>query len=36
VRRSFRMHALEALRALCGTHDEYRREARELFGVEIE
>ncbi len=36
VRRSFRMHALDALRALCGTHDEYRREARELFGVEIE
>lgn len=36
VRRSFRRHALDALRALCGTHDEYRREARELLGVEIE
>jgi DNA-directed RNA polymerase specialized sigma24 family protein len=36
VRRSFRVHALDALRSLCGTHEEYRREARELFGVEIE
>ncbi len=36
VRRSFRQHALETLRTLCGTEDEYRREARELFGVEIE
>jgi DNA-directed RNA polymerase specialized sigma24 family protein len=35
VRRSFRQHALETLRSLCGTDDEYRREARELFGVEI-
>jgi DNA-directed RNA polymerase specialized sigma24 family protein len=36
VRRSFRAHALEALRALCGSPDEFQREARELFGVEIE
>ena len=36
VRRSFRRHALATLRTLCGTDDEYRREARELFGVEIE
>ena len=36
VRRSFRQHALEALRTLCGTDDEYRREARELLGVDVE
>jgi hypothetical protein len=36
VRRSFRIHALESLRTLCGSHDEFRREARELFGLEIE
>jgi DNA-directed RNA polymerase specialized sigma24 family protein len=36
VRRSFRGHALETLRTLCGSHDEFRREARELFGLEIE
>ena len=36
VRRSFRVHALDALRTLCGSHDEFRREARELFGLEIE
>jgi DNA-directed RNA polymerase specialized sigma24 family protein len=36
VRRSFRGHALAALRALCGSDAEYRREARELFGVEVE
>lgn len=34
VRRRFREHALEALRALCGSDDEFQREARELFGVE--
>jgi DNA-directed RNA polymerase specialized sigma24 family protein len=36
VRRSFRTHALETLQTLCGNHDEFRREARDLFGLEIE
>jgi len=36
VRRAFRGHALSSLRGLCGTPDEFRREARELFGVEVE
>jgi RNA polymerase sigma factor (sigma-70 family) len=36
VRRSFRVRALETLRTLCGSHEEFRREARELFGLEIE
>jgi DNA-directed RNA polymerase specialized sigma24 family protein len=36
VRRVFRGHALNALRDLCGTVEEYRREARELFGMEVE
>jgi DNA-directed RNA polymerase specialized sigma24 family protein len=36
ARRRFREHALEALRAVCGTDDEFRRDARELFGVEVE
>jgi hypothetical protein len=36
VRRRFRGHALDALRAVCATDDEFRREARELFGVEVE
>ena len=36
VRRSFRERALEALRTLCGSHDEFRREARDLFGLDIE
>ena len=35
VRRSFRAHALQALRGLCGTDEEFRREARELFGMEV-
>jgi DNA-directed RNA polymerase specialized sigma24 family protein len=34
TRRRFREHALGALRTLCGSDDEYRREARDLFGVE--
>jgi RNA polymerase sigma factor (sigma-70 family) len=34
VRRTFRERALEALRTLCGSDEEYRREARELFGIE--
>jgi RNA polymerase sigma factor (sigma-70 family) len=36
VRRRFRERALEALRGLCGTDAEFRREARELFGLEVE
>jgi RNA polymerase sigma factor (sigma-70 family) len=36
VRRSFRTRALETLRALCGSEEEFRREGRELFGLEIE
>jgi hypothetical protein len=36
VRRRFREHALDALRDLCGTDDEFRRDARDLFGVEVE
>jgi len=36
VRRTFRERAMEALRGLCGSHEEFRREARELFGLEIE
>ena len=36
VRRSFRAHALDALTSLTGSRDEFRREARELFGLEVE
>jgi DNA-directed RNA polymerase specialized sigma24 family protein len=36
VRRSFRQQALDALRGLCSSEGEFRREARELFGVEPE
>jgi DNA-directed RNA polymerase specialized sigma24 family protein len=36
VRRTFRARALQTLQTLCGTPDEFRREARELFGVEVE
>jgi hypothetical protein len=36
VRRAFRSHALEALASLTGSRDEFRREARELFGVDVE
>jgi hypothetical protein len=36
VRRSFRERALEALGGLCGSEAEFRREARELFGVELD
>ncbi len=36
VRRRFRALALEALRGLCGSDEEYREEARELFGAEVE
>jgi DNA-directed RNA polymerase specialized sigma24 family protein len=34
TRRRFREHALRALRSLCLSDDEFRREARDLFGVE--
>jgi DNA-directed RNA polymerase specialized sigma24 family protein len=36
VRRRFRDRALEALRGLCGSDAEFRREARELFGLDVE
>jgi DNA-directed RNA polymerase specialized sigma24 family protein len=36
VRRRFRERALATLRGLCGSDAEFRREARELFGVETE
>jgi DNA-directed RNA polymerase specialized sigma24 family protein len=36
VRRRFRERALETLRGLCGSDVEYQREARELFGVNVE
>jgi RNA polymerase sigma factor (sigma-70 family) len=36
VRRRFREIALEELRALCGSTAEFQREARELFGMEVE
>jgi DNA-directed RNA polymerase specialized sigma24 family protein len=36
VRRRFRERALETLRGLCGSDGEYRREARDLFGVDVE
>lgn len=36
VRRRFRERALETLRGLCGSDAEFRREARELFGIDVE
>jgi len=36
ARRRFRELALLNLRALVGTDDEYRAEARELFGLEVQ
>jgi DNA-directed RNA polymerase specialized sigma24 family protein len=36
VRRTFRARALAELEGLCGSQDEFRREARDLFGVEVE
>jgi DNA-directed RNA polymerase specialized sigma24 family protein len=36
VRRRFRERALATLRGLCGSDHEFRREARELFGLEVE
>ena len=36
VRRRFRERALDSLRGLCGSDEEFRREARDLFGLEVE
>ena len=36
VRRCFRERTLEALRGLCGSRAEFRREARDLFDLEVE
>lgn len=36
ARRAFRARALANLRDACGTRDEYRAEAREIFGIEVE
>jgi hypothetical protein len=36
TRRSFRTHTIDGLRALCGSAEEFRREARDLLGVEVE
>ena len=35
VRRRFRERALETLRSLCGSEAEFRREASDIFGLEI-
>ncbi|HXW05514.1 MAG TPA: sigma-70 family RNA polymerase sigma factor [Vicinamibacterales bacterium] len=35
IRRRFRAHALDALRAVCASDEEFRREARDLFGMEV-
>jgi hypothetical protein len=36
IRRAFRDRALEALRALSGSDEHYRDDAREVFGLEVE
>jgi RNA polymerase sigma factor (sigma-70 family) len=36
ARRAFRMHTVAELKALCASADEFRREARELLGLEVE
>ncbi len=36
VRRAFKTHTVAELRTLCGSAEEFRREARELLGLEIE
>jgi RNA polymerase sigma factor (sigma-70 family) len=36
IRRRFRERALEALRGLCGSDAEFRREARDLFGLDVD
>jgi hypothetical protein len=35
VRRRFRERALESLHGLCGSDDDFRRDARDLFGVDV-
>ena len=35
-RRAFRAHTIAELKALCGSADEFRREARDLLGLEVE
>jgi hypothetical protein len=35
IRRSFRGHALDALRALSGSEAHFREEARDVFGLEV-
>ena len=35
ARRRFRDMALDHLRAICGTDDEFREEARDLFGLDV-
>jgi hypothetical protein len=36
ARRAFRTHTVAELEALCATAEEFRREARELLGLEVE
>jgi RNA polymerase sigma factor (sigma-70 family) len=36
ARAAFRTHAIAELKALCATPEEFRREARELLGLEVE
>jgi RNA polymerase sigma factor (sigma-70 family) len=36
ARRAFRMHTIAELKTLCGNADEFRRESRDLLGLEIE
>ena len=36
ARRTFRMHTIAELKALCGSAEEFRREARDLLGLESE
>lgn len=36
MRGAFRTHAVAALEALCADRDEFRREARELLGLDVE
>ena len=36
ARRAFRTHTIAELKALCGSAQEFRREARDLLGLEIE
>lgn len=36
ARRAFRIHTIAELKTLCGNTDEFRRESRDLLGLEIE